>query len=317
MHESHGHAHGLEKHGARPLPSARDRTFAVATLLNVAIVGMELVYGYLANSMALVADAAHNASDIVALLLAWGAFRLGTRRPTIRRTYGFGSASMLAALANAALLLVALGAIAIEAVRRLWQAPPVASETVVWVAAAAIVINGLTALMFWRGRESDLNIRGAFLHMATDAGVSLGVVVAALLIGWTGWAWLDPVVSLLIVAVIFGGTWALLKESADLAMHAVPANVDRQAVERYLASLSGVTAVHDLHIWALSTTENALTAHLVRPGAGLDDRLLTEAAHKLRAHHGIGHTTLQVEAGDAPCDCTLKGEQGTESREEG
>ena len=309
MPGSHGHAHGLEKREARLSPHARDRTFAIATALNAAIVALELVYGYLANSMALVADAAHNASDIAALLLAWGAFRLATRRPTRERTYGFGSATMLAALANAALLLAALGAIAIEAVRRLWDAPAVASETVVWVAAAAIVINGFTALLFWRGRGSDLNIRGAFLHMATDAGVSLGVVAAALLIGWSGWVWIDPVVSLLIFAIIFRGTWALLRESADLAMHAVPPNVDRQAVERYLADLPGVTAVHDLHIWALSTTENALTAHLVRPDAGLDDRLLAEAAAELRLRYGVGHTTLQVEAGDAPCDCTLKGER--------
>jgi cobalt-zinc-cadmium efflux system protein len=282
-----------------------DRTFAIATVLNAAIVALELIYGYLANSVALVADAAHNASDILALLLAWGAFRLGTRRPTNNRTYGLGSASVLAALVNASLLLVALGGIGIEAVRRLWQAAPVASGTVAWVALAAIVINAATAFLFWRGRERDLNVQGAFLHMATDAAVSAGVVGAALLIGWTGWNWLDPAVSLLIVAVIFAGTWRLLSESVDLALHAVPSNVDRAAVERYLAGRPGVVEVHDLHIWALSTTQNALTAHLVRPGCSLDDGLLAEVARELRAHYNIGHTTLQIECGDAPCECVL------------
>jgi cobalt-zinc-cadmium efflux system protein len=301
--QSHAHAHGAHRDAGAP--AAFDRTFAAATLLNVAIVVIELVYGYLANSMALVADAAHNASDILALLFAWGAYRLGTRRPTTRRTYGYGSASVLAALANAAILLVALGGIGIEAVRRLWQGSAVDSGTVLWVALAAIAINGATALLFWRGRKRDLNIEGAFLHMATDAAVSAGVVVAALLIGWTGWPWIDPAVSLAIVAVIFAGTWALLKESVNLALHAVPSNVDRAAVERYLAGLPGVVEVHDLHIWALSTTENALTAHLVRPGSGLDDALLTSAAEELRAHYNIGHTTLQVECGENPCDCTL------------
>jgi cobalt-zinc-cadmium efflux system protein len=287
------------------LPAGFDRTFAIATVLNAAIVVLELVYGYLANSMALVADAAHNASDILALLLAWGAYRLGTRRPTNNRTYGFGSASVLAALINAALLLVALGGIGIEAIRRLWVGAPVESGTVAWVALAAIVINTATAMLFWRGRERDLNIEGAFLHMATDAAVSAGVVVSALLIGWTEWNWLDPAMSLIIVAVIFVGTWRLLTESVNLALHAVPSNVDRAAVERYLASLPGVVEVHDLHIWALSTTQNALTAHLVRPGCGLDDGLIAGAASELKAHHNIAHTTLQIECGEKPCDCAL------------
>lgn len=305
MHGGHSHAHGHGSHAGHGPRASFDSRFAIATLLNAAIVALELVYGYLANSMALVADAAHNASDILALLLAWGAYRLGTRRPTNNRTYGFGSASVLAALVNAALLLVALGGIGIEAVRRLWQGAPVESGTVVWVALAAIVINTATALLFWRGRERDLNIQGAFLHMATDAAVSAGVVVAALLIGWTGWSWLDPVVSLAIVAVIFAGTWRLLTESVNLALHAVPSNVDRAAVERYLAGLPGVVEVHDLHIWALSTTQNALTAHLVRPGCDLDDKLLAEAASELKAHYNIGHTTLQIECGGSPCDCAL------------
>lgn len=307
MHGSHGHSHGHagHGHGADMGGLTQDSAFAIATALNLAIVVLEVVYGYLADSMALVADAAHNASDIVALLLAWGAFRLAARPPSAKRTYGFGSASVLAALANAALLLVALGGIAFEAVRRLWSGAPVDSTTVAWVALIAIAVNGATALLFWRRRREDLNIEGAFLHMATDAAVSAGVVVAALMIGWTGWNWLDPAISLVIVAVIFAGTWALLKETVNLAMHAVPSNVDRGGVERYLAGLPGVTEVHDLHIWALSTTRNALTAHLVRPGCGLDDKLLADAAEELKLHHNIEHTTLQIECGDAPCDCAL------------
>jgi cobalt-zinc-cadmium efflux system protein len=310
MHGGHSHAHGHGSQAGHGPRTSFDRTFAIATFLNAAIVVLELVYGYLANSMALVADAAHNASDILALLLAWGAFRLGTRRPTNNRTYGFGSASVLAALVNAALLLVALGGIGIEAVRRLWQGAPVESGTVVWVALAAIVINTATAALFWRGRERDLNIQGAFLHMATDAAVSAGVVVAALLIGWTGWNWLDPAMSLAIVVVIFVGTWKLLTESVNLALHAVPSNVDRDAVERYLADLPGVVEVHDLHIWALSTTQNALTAHLVRPGCDLDDKLLAEAASELKTHYNIGHTTLQIERGKGTCECVLNHGRG-------
>lgn len=302
---SHGGAHG-HAHGAGGLVGGgHDRSFAIATVLNIGIVAIELVYGYLAGSMALIADAVHNVSDVAALLLAWGALRLGRRPPTSLRTYGFGSASVLAALANAALLLVALGAIAIEAVRRLWEGAPVESQTVAWVALAAIVINGMTAMLFWRGRRDDLNIRGAFLHMATDAAVSLGVVIGALLIGWTGWYWIDPMLSLVIVAIIFVGTWELLRESVDLAMHAVPRSVDRVAVERYLNELPGVTGVHDLHIWALSTTETALTAHLVRPDGRLDDALLAEVSAELKAHHNIGHTTLQIECGERACDCSL------------
>ncbi len=307
MHGGHGHAlgqsHGHTDHNGGGVRPAYDRTFALATALNVAIVVLELVYGFLAGSMALVADAAHNASDVASLLIAWGALRLGQRGPTLSKTYGYGSASVLAALANGSLLLVALGAIAIESVRRLWEASPIETGTVVWVALIAIVINGATALLFWRGRRTDLNIRGAFLHMATDAAVSAGVVVGALLIGWTGWVWIDPVLSLAIVALIFVGAWRLMTEAADLAMQAVPPNVDRGAVERFLAGLPGVSGVHDLHIWALSTTETALTAHLVRPEAGLDDALLAEAAAELKAHYSIAHTTLQIECGDKACDC--------------
>jgi cobalt-zinc-cadmium efflux system protein len=305
MHVGHGNALGHPKSHGESLKPAYDRMFAVATALNVAIVVLELVFGVLAGSMALIADAVHNASDVASLLIAWGAFRLGRRAPTWSKTYGYGSASVLAALANAALLLVALGAIAIESVRRLWEPTPIESGTVVWVALAAIVINGATALLFWRGRSSDLNIRGAFLHMATDAAVSAGVVAGALLIGWTGWLWIDPVLSLAIVALIFVGAWGLMREAADLAMHAVPPNVDRSAVERYLAGLPGVTDVHDVHIWALSTTETALTAHLVRPESGLDDALLAEAAAELKAHYAIAHTTLQIECGASECDCAL------------
>jgi cobalt-zinc-cadmium efflux system protein len=303
MHGSHSHAPGAGHSHTRV---KLDRTFALATVLNVAIVALEVGYGFIANSVALIADAIHNASDIAALLLAWGALRLGQHRPTGRRTYGYANASVLAALINAALLLAALGAIAFEALRRLWQPAPVESETVLWVALIAIVINGATALLFWKGRKDDLNVRGAFLHMATDAAVSAGVVVGALAISWTGLFWIDPLVSLAIAAVIFVGAWSMLRESADLALLAVPAHIDRAAVERDLTSLPGVTAVHHLHIWALSTTQTALTAHIVRPGVPADSTFLADAAALLKTRHSIDHATLQVENPDAGCTCPLE-----------
>ncbi len=262
---------------------------------------MEAFYGVVANSVALLADAGHNLSDVLGLLLAWGAAWLTRRRPTHRHTYGFGSSSILASLLNAVILLIAVGAIAWEAVGRLMHPEPVQGGTVMWVAVVGIAINAVTAWMFMGGKDSDLNVRGAYLHMAADAAVSLGVVVAALLIGWTGWEWLDPLVSLVIVAVIVVGTWGLLRESANLAMNAVPEGVSRAEVERYLAGLPGVVAVHDLHIWGLSTTDTALTAHLVRPGAGTDDELLTRVAQELKDRFGIGHATIQVEHDGGGC----------------
>ena len=255
----------------------------------------------IANSVALLADAGHNLSDVLALLLAWGAAWLTRRQPTSRHTYGFGSSSILASLINAMLLLVAVGAIAFEAIGRIFRPEPVAEFIVIWVAAAGILVNGATAWMFMRGRERDINIRGAYLHMASDAAVSAGVVVAAIAIWATGWYWLDPLASLAISVVIVLGSLDLLKESTRLAMAAVPGGVDRTGVERYLAGLSGVSAVHDLHIWAISTTETALTAHLVRPAMGPDDEFLRGVAAELRARYGIGHCTIQVEHDGADC----------------
>jgi cobalt-zinc-cadmium efflux system protein len=217
------------------------------------------------------------------------------------RTYGYRRASILAALGNAALLFVATGAIIIEAVRRLAEVPPVASRTVLWVAGAAIVINSATALLFLGGRKHDLNIKSAFLHMAGDAAVSLGVVIAALLIGWTGWLRLDPAVSIMIAAVLLCSSWGLMHDALNLALDAVPGSIDRGAVESYLASLPDVSEVHDLHIWALSTTETALTVHLVRPRKEADDRFLADTAHALEHRFSIHHATIQIETGDGEC----------------
>ncbi|PWC56654.1 cation diffusion facilitator family transporter [Azospirillum sp. TSO22-1] len=294
-HEGHdrGHSHGIGGHHHGPV--RHDRAFAIGTALNLGFVAVEAFYGVVANSVALLADAGHNLSDVLGLLLAWGAAWLTRRRPTQRHTYGFGSSSILASLLNAVVLLVAVGAIAWEAVGRLSHPEPVEGGVVMWVAAVGIAINTVTAWLFMGGKDADLNVKGAYLHMVADAGVSLGVVVAALLIGWTGWLWLDPLVSLAIVAVIVVGTWGLLRESANLAMNAIPEGVRRSEVEDYLAGLPGVVAVHDLHIWGLSTTDTALTAHLVRPGAGIDDELLRRVAHDLKERYGIGHATIQVE----------------------
>jgi cobalt-zinc-cadmium efflux system protein len=297
-HSHHGHHHGLH-HGSTL--ASFGTAFAIGAGLNLTFALVELGVGFFANSLALISDALHNFSDVICLLLAWGAAWLGTRRPTASRTYGYRRASILAALANAALLVAATGAILTEAIRRLLAPEPIAAGTVLWVAALGIVINVATALMFMRGQGRDLNVKGAFLHMAGDAVVSLGVVVAALLIGWTGRLWLDPVVSVVIAIVIMVATWSLTRDALNLALDAVPAGIDRHAVEAYLAGLPGVTEVHDLHIWAMSTTETALTAHLVRPNAGLDDRLLADAAHELAHRFGIQHATIQVEAGEAEC----------------
>jgi cobalt-zinc-cadmium efflux system protein len=277
----------------------------VGITLNLGFVIAEAAYGFIANSLALLADAGHNLSDVLGLLLAWVAASLAKRRPSARFTYGMKRTPILASLANAMLLLVASGAIVLEAVRRLSDPAPVAETTVIWVAVIGIVINGVTALGFMAGRKSDLNIRGAFLHMVADAVVSLGVVVSGLAMLYTGWLWLDPAVSIVIALVIVAGTWSLLREAINLSLDAVPERVDREAIETYLGGLPGVTEVHDLHIWAMSTTEVALTAHLVRPGATLDDGLLAQACTDLSTRFSIGHATLQIESGDPAHPCTL------------
>jgi cobalt-zinc-cadmium efflux system protein len=287
-HDHHGHAH---VHA----PASFGMAFAVGIGLNLAFVAVEFTYGVIANSVALIADAGHNLSDVLGLVIAWIASVLTRRAPSSRYTYGLGGSSILAALFNAVLLLVAVGAIAWEAVLRLFHPEPVASGIVMIVAAVGIIVNGMTAALFASGRKGDLNIRGAFLHMIADAAVSAGVVVAGLVILYTGWLWLDPLTSLVIVGVIVWGTWSLLRDSLVMSVAAVPASIDPQAVRSYLASCAGVAAVHDLHIWPLSTTENALTAHLVFPAGHPGDEFLLTAATELRQRFGIGHTTLQIE----------------------
>jgi len=255
-------------------------------------------YGLAAHSLALISDAGHNLSDVFCLLLAWGALQLTKAAPTRRRTYGWRRSSIFAALINAVILLGVVGGITVEAIRRLAHPEDVAGGTVMAVAAIGIVINTATALLFMAGHKRDLNLKGAFLHMVGDAAVSAGVVVAAFAIKLTGWQWLDPAASLAIGAVIVWGTWGLLRESINLSMDAVPAGIDQQAVEKYLANLEGVTAVHDLHIWAMSTTENALTVHLVMEEAPRSDLFLHGVSDTLRERFGIGHATTQIECGD-------------------
>lgn len=293
----HAHGHGGHSHGgsAGHGPASYDRSFALGAALNLGFVAVEATYGLIANSTALLADAGHNLGDVMGLLIAWGAAWMGRRLPVGRYTYGFGNASILASLLNAMILLIGVGAITLESANRLSAPEPVAEGTVMLIATIGIAINGFTAWLFMGGRTQDINLKGAYLHMAADAGVSLGVVLSAIGIGFTGWLWLDPFTSLVIAVVITIGTWGLLRDSTRLALAAVPETVDRPSVESYLAALPGVTAVHDLHIWPISTTETALTAHLVRPGTAQDDELLHGIAKTLRERFGIGHATVQIE----------------------
>ena len=290
-----GHAHG---HGHSHAPTDFGRAFLVGTLLNVGFVVVEATYGILANSMALLADAGHNLSDVLGLLIAWGAARLTQRAPTERFTYGWRKSSVLAALFNALFLLVAVGAIGFEAIRRFSNPHPVSGTTVMVVAAIGVVINGITAWMFASGRKGDINVRGAYLHMAADAAVSVGVIVAGLVISLSGWLWIDPVVSLVIIVVIFAGTWGLLRDSVSMSLDAVPSGIEPSAVEDDLAALPGVARVHDLHIWPMSTTEVALTCHLVMPTGHPPDTFIKSAAAMLEERHGIHHCTIQVETSE-------------------
>lgn len=302
---AHAHQHDLGGHSHSHAPANFDRAFAVGIALNLAFVAVEAGYGLAANSLALLADAGHNLSDVVGLVLAWAAAWAARRRPSHNYTYGLRRTSILASLANAILLLVAVGVIVWEAVGRFADPAPVETGTIMAVAGVGIVINAVTAWFFFSGRKTDINIRGAYLHMAADAAVSAGVVIAGFAIGRTGLLWIDPAVSLVVAAIITVGTWGLFKESVRLVLDAVPASIDRSAVQSYLAALPGVTAVHDVHIWAMSTTEIALTAHLVRPGTGLDDAFLHRAQHDLEHDFGIGHATIQVESGSAVHPCGL------------
>ena len=284
---SAGHTH-------RHAPANVNAAFGIGIALNLAFVAVEAFYGWKVGSLALLADAGHNLSDVIGLVLAWGGALAGRLRPDARHTYGFKRASILAAFLNALLLLVAMGSLAWEAVHRLQSPQPVAGVTIMVVAGIGIVVNAATALLFMRGREKDLNIRGAFLHMAADALVSAGVVVAGGLALWFGWTWLDPVVSLIIAAVIVWGTWSLFRQSLHLLFDGVPEGVDLHAVHSLLQGLPGVAQVHDLHVWAMGTSETALTAHLVMPAGGGDDAFLKHATDELHEHFEIRHVTLQV-----------------------
>ncbi|HUG91257.1 MAG TPA: cation diffusion facilitator family transporter [Planctomycetaceae bacterium] len=282
-----------------------NRAFAVGVALNVLFVAVEAVFGILAGSLALLADAGHNLSDVLSLLLAWGASYLARRPPTHRRTYGLRRSTILASLLNAVILLVAVGAIGWEAVRRLGDPAPVASGTMMAVAGVGVAVNTATALLFASGRHHDLNLKGAYLHMAADAAISAGVVAAGLAIWLTQATWIDPALSLVIVLAIAIGTWGLFRDSVNLALDAVPAGIDPQGIRAWLRELDGVVAVHDLHIWAMSTTETALTAHLVMPEAASGDEFLCRVARELRDRFHIAHATIQIERGDMAHPCQL------------
>lgn len=287
-HHAHGHAHG---------PTDFNRAFLIGIALNSGFVLIEAWYGWRINSLALLADAAHNLSDVAGLLLAWMAALATRLRPDARHTYGWRRASILAAFANAVLLLVAMGSLGWEALQRLGTPEPTEGWTIITVAAIGIIVNTATALLFLRGREHDLNVQGAFLHMAADALISLGVVIGGALYLWQGWAWLDPVISLAIALIIVIGTWGLLRQSLHLLFDGVPEHIDLVAVQAWLAARPGVTQVDDLHVWAMSTTQVALTAHLRMPRGHADDAFLHETTQGLREHFGIQHVTLQTTTG--------------------
>lgn len=304
-HDHHGHSHDAGHGRGHAHAHAADdfnRAFAIGIALNIAFVAVEAFYGWKVDSLALLADAGHNLSDVAGLVLAWAGALAGRVRPDARHTYGFKRATILAAFANALLLLVAMGSLAWEAAGRLRAPPATDGVTIIVVAAIGIVVNGATALLFMRGSH-DLNIRGAFLHMTADALVSAGVVLAGALTLWFGWTWLDPVASLAIAAVIVVGTWSLFRQSLHLLFDGVPEQVDLAEVRTFLAALPGVAAVSDLHVWAMGTTEIALTAHLVMPQGPADDAFLAAAAEGLRTRFRIGHVTLQTMREPAPAGC--------------
>lgn len=304
--DEHGHEHGGMGHshdlGHTHAPTSFGYAFAFGILLNGGFVLGEFIYGLIINSVALLADAGHNLFDVLGLLAAWSAYVLAKRAPTARFTYGLKSSTILAALFNCVLLLVAVGAIGWEALQRLRTPVEVPGFWVMVVAAVGIFTNGATALLFMRGRQDDINIRGAYLHMAGDAAVAVGVVVAGFLMIRTGWLWLDPLTSLIIVVVIVLSSWSLMREAVAMSMKAVPSRINPDDVRKFLAAQRGVADVHDLHIWATSTTETALTAHLVMPAGHPGDKFLAMICSELEHHHAIGHSTLQIETStDVAC----------------
>jgi len=309
QHQDHPHHDEHDHHDHAPghshAPKDFGRAFLFGIILNSSFVVAEAVYGILGNSLALLADAGHNLGDVLGLLLAWGASVLVKRIPSKRYTYGLRSTSIMAALINAVLLLVVTGGIAWEAVLRFRHPSAVEGMTVIVVAAFGVAINLGTALLFMAGRKGDLNVRGAFTHMAADAAISLGVVIAGFVIIYTGWHWLDPAVSLIISILIVIGTWGLLRDSLNLALHAVPAGIDSDNVRDYLTSTEGVSEVHDLHIWAMSTTETALTVHLVMPAGYPSDAFRSAVVDTLHERFKIAHSTIQIEINDSPHSCKL------------
>lgn len=297
---SHNHSH--HHHEVK----SYNKAFAVGVVLNTLFVIIEVTYGFFANSLALIADAGHNLSDVTSLLLAWGASILASKKATRNRTYGFRKTTIFASLISSILLLGTVAIIIWEAIERFQNPHPVQGTTIIIVAAIGIVINTATALLFVRGQKHDLNLRGAFLHMAADAAVSLGVVIAGAVFIYTGWHWIDPVISLLIVAVIFISSWGLFKDSVIYALDFVPKSIDSKGIEKYLLGLEKVLSVHDLHIWALSTTETALTAHLIINDEKLDNELLFAIQKHLHDHFDIEHSTIQMESLSASSLCQLK-----------
>lgn len=303
----HDHSHDHHHHHPAPVAGSVGKAFAIAVLLNLGFVVAEVVAGFASGSMALLADAGHNFSDVLSLLLAWGASVLSTRPPSARFTYGLKSSSILAAIANAALLWVAIGAILVETIRRFTDPAPVAGTTMMVVAGIGIAVNALSALLFAKGSKSDLNLRAAFVHLMADAVVSVGVVIAGLVILWTGFALIDPITSLVITAVIAWSSWALMRDSLHMGMLAVPESIDGAKVRAHLEALPGVVRVHDLHIWPMSTTETALTAHLVMPGGNPDGAFLRTLVRDLDHAFGIDHPTIQIETDD-DCACPFESE---------
>ena len=288
---SHSHSHTHHHHKIHNY----NRSFAIGIALNIIFVVIEAGYGLVADSLALIADAGHNFSDVMSLMLAWGASYLARKAASSRKTYGYKKTTILASLLNGIILMIAVGAIAYEAVQRLIDPVPVPGTTIIIVASIGVVINTVTALLFMKGMKDDLNIKGAFLHMAADAGVSVGVVIGGIIINATGFYLIDPLLSIIIVVIITIGTWGLLKESFNLTLDSVPEGIDLEEVKNYLGSVEGVTDLHDLHIWAMSTTENALTAHVIINESSDGDTLLKTLNKDLHDKFGIGHTTLQLE----------------------
>lgn len=302
-HRGHGHGHQHSSGHHHHAPADFGRAFAIGITLTLAYVAGEFVYGVLAHSLALLADAGHNLGDALGLGLAWGAQMAAKRRPSAGYTYGLRSTSIMAALINAVTLLIITGGIAGQALQRLIAPEPSDAGIVIVVAAIGIAVNGGVAWLFLAGRHDDLNIKAAFQHMAADAAITAGVVLSGAIALATHWLWLDPAVSLVISVLIVAGTWGLLRDSAKLALQAVPGGIDRPAIEAYLSTVDGVSEVHDLHIWGISTTETALTVHLVRPGAGMDDVLVCTVAAELKSRFKIAHATIQIEAGEPKHGC--------------